>query len=684
METTNANSNDVTATAAEEGRSSSPDRSAKRMRLSPGPSVSSGDEQKKSPPRNKRLPFKSYDCPACKAKNLSGRKLRDHFREKHNDNVEDVAADLISKNNKNKTAKSLGQWSDAECRKFEAGCICFGWGKWFEIANWLQTRDRNQVKSHAQKFQLHRPEEYETLIAYHRGGQPPASDDDVSEKKPSAAANEADARVIWTQEEQEQFKMGVIINGWGQWIDVAKNVPTKNHTQVRSRGLNVSRYRKEEEASMKAEHAKLVARNPHLFSNEYVEQMKLRYPEEKGQSSPSKEPTEATADASAAAADEESNASEQRQQQEVEVNIDKVETDVPADKPSVAKSVDSTQSTQSSVRSSGYETGTWSYTERQQFQKAVVQFGWGDWVSVTEQIPTRNKKQVKSHAQKFELHRPEEKAQLDKEHLKVKRKQKKMMKTGIASPNKKKKQKTDVEEEGKITDVTSPIKKRQKTDAEEEGKMTDVTSPNKKRQKTDAEEERKMTDDSNDKEEKMTDDSNEKEVEVEIVDDDDEKVEKETANSDEMEVETVDIDEMEVKEIHEENEQEEHGDDEEGEKSEGDDQKENEQAEEGDASSSSGDSNSNVAQEEASSENNSCDVIISMKDPNYKSTMFSFFQKLGAKSKGERDYDEEMKVKVEAFSFFKNSGGRLMTYINYRRPEDGLVEVEDEIARESK
>ena len=211
METTNANSNDATATAAEEGRRSSPDRSAKRMRLSPAPSASSGDEQKKSPPRNKRLPFKSYDCPACKAKNLSGRKLRDHFREKHNDDVEDVAADLISKNNKNKTSKSLGQWSDAECRKFEAGCICFGWGKWFEIANWLQTRDRNQVKSHAQKFQLHRPEEYETLIAYHRGNQPPASDDEVSGKKSSAAANEADARVIWTQEEQEQCQEGFIL-----------------------------------------------------------------------------------------------------------------------------------------------------------------------------------------------------------------------------------------------------------------------------------------------------------------------------------------------------------------------------------------------------------------------------------------------------------------------------------------
>ena len=105
---------------------------------------------------------------------------------------------------------------------------------------------------------------------YHRGDQPPASDDDdvSGNNKQVANINEADARVIWTQEEQEQFKRGVIINGWGQWKDVAKNVPTKSHTQVSSRGLNISRYRKEEEeeASMKAEHAKFVAsnnRNPH-------------------------------------------------------------------------------------------------------------------------------------------------------------------------------------------------------------------------------------------------------------------------------------------------------------------------------------------------------------------------------------------------------------------------------------
>jgi hypothetical protein len=98
---------------------------------------------------------------------------------------------------------------------------------------------------------------------YHLGDQPPpASDDDFSGgNNKEVANNETDARVIWTQEEQEQFKRGVIINGWGQWKDVAKNVPTKTHTQVSSRGLNISRYRKEEEASMKAEHAKFVASN---------------------------------------------------------------------------------------------------------------------------------------------------------------------------------------------------------------------------------------------------------------------------------------------------------------------------------------------------------------------------------------------------------------------------------------
>ena len=78
------------------------------------------------------------------------------------------------------------------------------------------------------------------------------------------------------------------------------------------------------------------------------------------------------------------------------------------------------------------------------------------------------------------------------------------------------------------------------------------------------------------------------------------------------------------------------------------------------------------------------DIVLSMKDANYKSIMFSFFQKLGAKTSSNRDVEEEKKVKDEAYAFFKNTGGRLLSYINYRRVEDGVVEVDEKTARDSK
>jgi hypothetical protein len=73
-----------------------------------------------------------------------------------------------------------------------------------------------------------------------------------------------------------------------------------------------------------------------------------------------------------------------------------------------------------------------------------------------------------------------------------------------------------------------------------------------------------------------------------------------------------------------------------------------------------------------------------MKDPTYKATMFSFFQKLGVKTSDKRNVEKETQVKNEAYNFFKNSGGRLMTYINFRRPDEGVVEVDEKTARDSK
>ena len=307
---------DAMATAAD---SASPERQSDEqmhMTSSPGPEEEEVEVSLLQPSAlipskngtdNNRPIFKSYDCPACEATNMSGQKLRGHFREKHKDDMaaaihqdqeirmargapQDVS--MIPTNYNDSTDnKSSGIWSDIECQRFEAGCIIFGWGEWLPISNIISTRDRQQVKSHAQKFMIHRPNEYQELVAYHRDGDQEAfpldlNSDNTSSSKSSniSASNDNDSagsnknkynvagntgHASWTTEEKEQFKMGVIINGWGQWREVAKNVPTKTCQQVRSRALNIQRFRQDEEVRLKAEHAGLVSRNPQLFSSDH-------------------------------------------------------------------------------------------------------------------------------------------------------------------------------------------------------------------------------------------------------------------------------------------------------------------------------------------------------------------------------------------------------------------------------
>jgi hypothetical protein len=80
--------------------------------------------------------------------------------------------------------------------------------------------------------------------------------------------------------------------------------------------------------------------------------------------------------------------------------------------------------------------GVWTQAERSQFEKGVVQFGWGNWLDITKGIPSRRKSQVKSHAQKFALHRPVEHAKLIDKHNKMEamKKKKKKVDGGTVTP----------------------------------------------------------------------------------------------------------------------------------------------------------------------------------------------------------------------------------------------------------
>ena len=77
-------------------------------------------------------------------------------------------------------------------------------------------------------------------------------------------------------------------------------------------------------------------------------------------------------------------------------------------------------------------------------------------------------------------------------------------------------------------------------------------------------------------------------------------------------------------------------------------------------------------------------IVLSMKDPNYKSIMFSYFQKLGATPKHLRDKNEEERVEKEVVALLKKlGGGRFVKYINFRSPHSGVVEVDEKTARTS-
>jgi len=88
------------------------------------------------------------------------------------------------------------------------------------------------------------------------------------------------------------------------------------------------------------------------------------------------------------------------------------------------------------------------------------------------------------------------------------------------------------------------------------------------------------------------------------------------------------------------------------------------------------DSNSSLPVQESGN-----DAILSMKNANYKTIMFSFFRQLKTHAVHERDKDEEKRVKNEAFALLKSLGGRMMKYRNRMKPSDGLVEVDEKTAR---
>lgn len=78
-------------------------------------------------------------------------------------------------------------------------------------------------------------------------------------------------------------------------------------------------------------------------------------------------------------------------------------------------------------------------------------------------------------------------------------------------------------------------------------------------------------------------------------------------------------------------------------------------------------------------------LITSMKDPSYKSILFSYFRQLGATPKEERDVsrEEEVKRKVLELVMEHSCDGKFWNFVNWRKPSLGVEEVDLEVVRAS-
>jgi hypothetical protein len=76
-------------------------------------------------------------------------------------------------------------------------------------------------------------------------------------------------------------------------------------------------------------------------------------------------------------------------------------------------------------------------------------------------------------------------------------------------------------------------------------------------------------------------------------------------------------------------------------------------------------------------------IFLSLKDDYYRETLFSYFRKLGAMSESQKEIEEEKRAREEAYNFFKTSGGILVQHHDWKKPDLGYYEVDEEYARRS-
>jgi hypothetical protein len=103
------------------------------------------------------------------------------------------------------------------------------------VIKYIPSRTKTQLKSHAQKFLLNHPDEKASLHAQYLQAQG-HSDAMMSlapmESYKSATTSKAKVHQRWTRAEQKQFAYGCILHGWGNWVMMEREIPSRTWDQI--------------------------------------------------------------------------------------------------------------------------------------------------------------------------------------------------------------------------------------------------------------------------------------------------------------------------------------------------------------------------------------------------------------------------------------------------------------------
>jgi SHAQKYF class myb-like DNA-binding protein len=333
-----------------------------------------------------------------------------------------------------------GAWTECEQNLFEDGCILHGWGDWKNIHEMIPTRDRHQVKSHAQKFAKHYPEMRERLQKEH------AHQRLLSRTDPFIRMNE------WKQKTQIKKKptsTRSVLSGGTTDISLSMSnimvVSTPPESTSKSETTS---------AILKLDQSKNIGASPkvipsfeimgvlpisspvpsHLTSNDDNTDDKsvimvpksgddvlhmLAIPHGSNEPHSSIEFAGPTHDAIVAIPLSFSSPQETNKKAMDELSsavLDQPSKRALTTSESVVECAPPIKKVKSDDEFDTLGSGSWTSLEHMQFEKGCILFGWGNWKMAESLIPSRNSIQIKSHAQKYSKSRPYQKERLMREH----------------------------------------------------------------------------------------------------------------------------------------------------------------------------------------------------------------------------------------------------------------------------